>query len=87
MKHVYVGQFGAFWRLTPEQWRQVCRDGAYGEGYSLEGYRGLKTKPRWLHPMEDDRGRYWTSKEVEYYEPFDWFEHDFKEHLTPSVLP
>jgi hypothetical protein len=87
MRYVYVGQFGAFWKLTPKQWEDVCRSGATGEGYTLEDYRCLKTRPRWLcRERETERAdRYFSSRnDRTYYEPLDWFPEDFETVLNET---
>jgi hypothetical protein len=61
--HVYVTQYNAWWRLTVDEWVEVCMAGAYNDhGYSLEGYRELKNKPRYARHV---------------FKPLDWEKEDF----------
>ncbi len=78
---VYVGQFDYFWKLTEAQWREVIASGLSGEGYTLEPYRELKTRPRFLW-RDRETGR--CSRMVNdklYYEPLDWDQQNFQHAL------
>jgi len=80
-KFVYVGQYDAFWRLTPDEWEQICRDGMKG-GYDLSPFKQLAGRPIWLkrHP-DGSTGYYRTRQDMLYYEPLDWDAEDFREAL------
>ena len=79
-RYIYIGNFGYCWKLTEEEWREVCASGIRGEGYDLSKYRELISAPRWTY--KDERGRrYSTRNDRLYYEPLDWEPHEFEDAL------
>jgi len=83
---VYVGQFGAVWKLRREQWLAICEAGAKGRGYDLTPFRRLKRPPRWLVRDEECRGSFWSPRsDVAYVEPLDWEPDDFADHLRDQA--
>jgi len=87
---IYVTQYGAWWRLTIEQWRAVCEAGASGQGYDLPDDAQLTRKPRGVHGgREDESDRldvkisYWTDNNKHpVFQPLDWDPEDFKAALA-----
>jgi len=82
---IYVTQYGAWWKLTPAQWRDVCTTGAAGEGYVLPNSAQLRWRPGACIGIErwDKRDSYWVREPSKHqlFEPLDWEPHEFKEHL------
>lgn len=78
--YVFVGQAGGFWRLTLDQWEEVCRAGLKG-GYDLSPYRRIRSKPIWLEKYPDNSGYRRTRTDMLYFEPEGWSKEDFREAL------
>lgn len=89
MPKVYIGQFGAFWRLTLDEWKALCRAAQEPDwtGYNLAAYRELRTKPKWLRKSDSQPG-YWPIRNDlvyggtdRYVEPIDWSPEEFADEL------
>lgn len=44
----YITQYGYYWSMSPEQFRELMVEGARGEGFDIEkhGAKQMATKPR-----------------------------------------
>lgn len=79
---VYVENMGHFWKLTKDQWREVCQAGASGAGYDLDAYGPpLKTRPWWVR-KSDSRGFWGIHRYHRLRSPLDWEPDEFKEALN-----
>jgi hypothetical protein len=93
LKAVYCEQFGAFWRLTPYEWRMLCVQGARGEGHTLPPNGRLRHRPGQVigKVMEsggepgDSTPYYWVldpyKETALFYRPLDWEEEDYQSAL------
>lgn len=79
MVHVYLEQFGYFWKLPLPVWLGLCRRAAQGEGYQLDERYRLKRRPRCIVKWGDafDNGLY-AEPGVLFVQPLDWNPEEFK---------
>jgi hypothetical protein len=90
MQHfIYVGQYGAFWRLPLKDWVRICRRALHGAGYELpERYRLSRMPPGFLKSDQDHSAHhaaYCPRPGVLYVEPLDWEPHDFQNWLDTHL--
>lgn len=79
IKAVIVEQYGYFWKLTPDEWREILKAGVNG-GYELPRHRQLKRKPSYVGRMERD---YFSARnDIPLKTPLDWTPDDFAEALA-----
>lgn len=84
MRHIYIGQFGVCFRLTLDQWRRLCEGGAAGEGYDLSHFDAKELRrfpPGVVKEIRDSDQRSSVRSDLLYYEPLDWYDYDFRDHL------
>jgi hypothetical protein len=75
-KAIYVEHYGYYWRLTPQEWRQLLRGILSGDGYLLADTLGgglgrrLAARP---HHVYGTRGKTASSRnDLPLYHPLDW---------------
>jgi hypothetical protein len=83
--YVYIGQFGAFWKIPKTEWIKICKEAVINSfGFTLPDRYELKTKPSFIRKNKYGKG-FWASG-VEYLEPLDWTADDFKNYLTQNKI-
>jgi hypothetical protein len=77
-KKIYAVQYGAFWRLTPEQAIEVLQSLKNGGSYDLSPYKRLKNMPKTVYRDTcDERERFGSSYSSTFvFEPLDYDELD-----------
>lgn len=81
---VYVGQYGYFWSLRREEWVELCKECAKGDGYDLSSFKQLKSKPPSLLKDFATKSYYPKDSKMIYVEPLDWYAEDFEEWLKDN---
>lgn len=84
MTHVYVENFGGFWKLSLEEWKAICQQGAAGEGYQLDPCKQLRNRPRWVRRSADtNHAHYWSADpDKKFVRPLDWSREEFQKELN-----
>lgn len=83
---IYVTQYGCWWRLTPEQWRQVCIDGQTERGYVLPARAAVKRRPARDVGVTDYKDNapqsfYARRDDVRVFTPLDWEPSEFADAI------
>jgi hypothetical protein len=81
MIQVYVEQYGYWWKLSLDQWKQIIQGAIKGDGYELPQSAQLKIRPRTVGATEygGETPSYFSRREdVVIYSPLDWDTEDFK---------
>lgn len=81
---IYVEQYDGWWRLSIDEWKAICKEGAKGGGHTLPKTM-LKHRPRFikLDGTLGEHGRsYWTPrKDILLYHPLDWEKEEYQSAL------
>lgn len=84
IKSVYAEQFGAWWKLTVAQWRELCKSGIANNGHELPESAMLKNRPSFIHAVRNESGRasYWTTRnDILVCSPLDWESEAYQQSL------
>jgi hypothetical protein len=86
IRSIFVVQYGGWWKLTPDEWTQICRDGMTGDGYMLPRHRTITRRSPLVGATDynDGEGRtsyYPLRDDVLVYTPLDWEPEEFGEAL------
>lgn len=92
-RHVYVEQYGFFWRLPWKRWIRLCLDCIQTDsGYPLPADCALKRRPPCITRTYDEHYQRidYTPRGVTLVRPLDWDLDCFRDWLThnaPEALP
>lgn len=80
-KYVYLGHEGRVFKLSLDEWEEVCKAGIGGSAVDLTQFQRMRARPSWLSPFPTGGGFYRTRKDRVYYEPCEWSRQDFQDAL------
>lgn len=80
-KHVYITQYGGWWKATTVQWEVIVRKGVAGQEYDLSNdAKPLFNQPKSVH--KDKHLGLWCNKGTEIFQPLDWNAYDWANALA-----
>lgn len=83
-KVIYVQQYGAWWKFTPQVWRKICEGGARGEGHMLPPACMMRKRSPLVGVVQygDEQPTYYPLRDdVLVYSPLDWEPEDYASAL------
>jgi hypothetical protein len=88
---IYVEQYGGWWKLSPDQWRELCERGAAGNGHMLPDKASLRRRSPLVGETNynDGMGKktyYPLRTYVLVYSPLDWESEDYQDALQELEL-
>lgn len=86
IKAVYVEQYGAWWKLSLDEWRQILASGAAGNGHTLPNERAMGRRSRLVGATdygdgEGETSYYPKADGILIYSPLDWWPEDYESAL------
>jgi hypothetical protein len=90
MLTIYVEQYGAWWKFTPDVWRAVLLDGVAKGGHSLPDANRIARRSPLVGVADSGSGHpsYFPMRNnVLVYHPLDWDEEDYTDALVELDAP
>jgi hypothetical protein len=84
---IHVEQFEGWWKLSPDEWRELLKGGIEGNGHELPRTRMLKRRSRHVGATDygDGEGRnsYFARRDgILIYSPLDWEPENYADALA-----